>query len=171
MTSIDDGRADVSASHGSAAAPARPRRILAIASGGGHWEQLQLMRAAFDGHDVHYATTLQGLDERAGLAKVTVVPDCNRNEPLKAVASLAAIALLLARVRPQVVISTGALPGVIALAIARRFGARTIWVDSIANAETMSMAGAKAKHHADLWLSQWPAVAKAYGAEYAGSVL
>ncbi|QXT35547.1 glycosyltransferase [Sphingomonas sanguinis] len=147
------------------------KRVLAIASGGGHWEQLQLLRGAFDGHDVHFATTLAGLGERAGLTRVTIVPDCNRNEPVRAVASLFAILRLLVRVRPAVVISTGALPGVIALALGRRLGARTIWVDSIANAETMSMAGLKAKRYADLWLSQWPDVAREFGAEYAGSVL
>ena len=69
------------------------------------------------------------------------------------------------------VVSTGALPGVIALTLGRAIGARTIWVDSIANAEEMSMSGKLARRVAHLWLSQWEHVAEAAGAEYAGAIL
>jgi UDP-N-acetylglucosamine:LPS N-acetylglucosamine transferase len=147
------------------------RKVLAVASGGGHWEQMMLLRPAFADLAVTYATTLSGLGERAGLANVRIIPDCNRNRPMQAVLCVVQLALLIARVRPDVIITTGALPGVIALALGKRMGARTIWVDSVANAEELSMAGTKAKRHADLWMSQWPAVAAATGAEYGGSVL
>ncbi len=152
-------------------ADSRERRILAIASGGGHWEQLMLLRDAFSGQAASYATTLAGLGERSGLPGVFLVPDCNRNRPVQAIWCLVCVTALIARLRPDVIVTTGALPGVIALAVGRRFGARTIWVDSVANAEELSMAGVKARKHADLWLSQWPGVAAATGAEYAGSVL
>ena len=32
------------------------RRVLAVASGGGHWVQLMRLRPAFEGTDIHYAT-------------------------------------------------------------------------------------------------------------------
>ncbi len=130
-----------------------------------------LLRPAFDGCDVHYATTLAGLAEESGALPAHLVKDCNRNEKLAMVRSFAEIALLLARMRPDVIVSTGALPGLFALAIGRKLGARTVWVDSIANADEMSLAGQKARGHADLWMSQWPQVAEASGAHYAGSVL
>lgn len=147
------------------------RRILAVASGGGHWQQLMLMRPAFEGHDVLYLTTMAGLPETHGAAPARIVPDCNRNEPLMAARSAAAIWAAVLRHRPQVVISTGALPGVIALSAGKAIRARTIWVDSVANAEEMSMSGRLARRVADLWLSQWPEVAAAAGAEHAGAVL
>jgi UDP-N-acetylglucosamine:LPS N-acetylglucosamine transferase len=156
--------------HG-ASRTSRHRRVLAVASGGGHWEQLQLLRQAFDDHDVTWVTTLPGLGERAGLSDVHVVADCNRDEPVRAARTAAKLLFLILTRRPDVVISTGALPGLIALAIGKRLGARTVWVDSIANASEMSLAGAKARPHAALWMSQWPAVAEAAGAEYAGAVL
>lgn len=145
--------------------------VLAVASGGGHWEQLQLLRDAFEGCSVAYMTTMKGLGERAGLKNVSVVPDCNRDRPVLAAWAVLRITLKILQVRPHVIISTGAMPGLIAIAIGRALGARTIWVDSIANAEEFSMSGAKAHKHADLWLSQWPTVASDNGAEYAGSVL
>ncbi len=150
---------------------AEGKRVLAIASGGGHWQQLMLLRPAFEGCDVLYLTTLPGLPEAFGAAPARIVPDCNRDRPLQAARSLAAIAAQVARHRPHVVISTGALPGVIALGLGRAARARTIWVDSVANAEEMSMSGKLARRVADLWMSQWPEVAAAVGAEHAGAVL
>jgi UDP-N-acetylglucosamine:LPS N-acetylglucosamine transferase len=130
-----------------------------------------LLRPAFEGNEVHYATTLKGLSERAEIRNASWIPDCNRNSKGEILYSAIRIALLLIRLRPSVVISTGALPGLLALIIGKRLGARTIWVDSVANAEEMSLAGQRARSFADLWMSQWPEVAAASGAEYAGSVL
>ena len=40
--------------------------------------------------------------------------------------------------------------------LARLVGARTVWVDSIANAEELSLSGQKASRIATLTLTQWP---------------
>lgn len=149
----------------------KPRRVLAVASAGGHWQQLMLLRPAYEGQDVHYATTLSGLAAQFDAAPAHLIPDCNRNTKGRALACLLALAWLMLRLRPHVVISTGALPGVMALALGRLVGARTIWVDSVANAEEMSASGRLARRFAQLWLSQWEGPAAAEGAEYAGSVL
>ena len=147
------------------------KRILAIASAGGHWQQLMLLTPAFAHHDVRYITTLTGLAEEFGVQPAYVVPDCNRNTPFRALRSVLIIAYRVITIRPDIIISTGALPGVIALACGRIIKARTIWVDSIANAEEMSASGTLARRFADLWLSQWPEVAKKAGAEYQGALL
>lgn len=147
------------------------KRILAIASGGGHWQQLMLMREAFGGLEVTYATTLEGLPEEFGAAPAVLVPDANRDEKVATLRAVFAIGWLVLRLRPHVVFSTGALPGVIALAFGRLIGARTIWVDSIANAEEMSMSGRLARRFATHWLSQWEHVAEAEGAAFLGAVL
>lgn len=152
-------------------APRRPRRILAVASGGGHWQQLMLLRPAFDGQRTFFLTTLAGLPEQYRATPAAIVPDCNRDEKLSILRTTLALTGHLLRYRPDVVISTGALPGVIALALGRGLGARTIWVDSVANAEEMSMSGKLARRVAHLWMSQWEHVAAAAGAEHAGAVL
>jgi hypothetical protein len=74
------------------------------------------------------------------------------------------------RERPDVVLSTGAAPGFFALLFGRLLGARTIWLDSIANIEELSMSGRMARRHADLWLTQWPHLARPDGPECAGRV-
>lgn len=147
------------------------KRILAVASGGGHWHQLQLMRPAYDHHDVFYATTIAGLPEQFDALPAAIIPDCNRDSKHAILRTTWALLGVIWRHRPDVVISTGALPGVIALALGRMVGAKTIWVDSVANAEEMSMSGKLARRFAHLWMSQWEHVAREAGAEYAGAVL
>jgi len=51
------------------------------------------------------------------------------------------------------------------------FGARTIWIDSIANTERMSLSGRLSRPFAQLWLTQWPEVSDRTGATYVGAVL
>ncbi|PWJ12881.1 UDP-N-acetylglucosamine--LPS N-acetylglucosamine transferase [Jannaschia seohaensis] len=150
----------------------RPRRrVLAVASAGGHWMQLMMLRPAWARHEVTWITTLEGLAEQAGLAPARLVPDCNRDTPLRALGCGALLLWHVLRLRPHAVVTTGALPGVLALAAGRLVGARTIWIDSVANAQEMSASGRLAARVATHRLSQWPEVARAEGAEYAGSVL
>ncbi len=68
-------------------------------------------------------------------------------------------------------ISTGALPGYMALRLGKLLGANTIWVDSIANVEELSESGRRIGNHADLWLTQWQHLAKPEGPEFRGSVI
>jgi hypothetical protein len=78
---------------------------------------------------------------------------------------------IICKERPDIVISTGAAPGYLAIRVGKLFGARSVWVDSIANAEQLSMSGAMAGRYADLWLTQWPDLAKPDGPHYRGAVL
>ncbi len=76
------------------------------------------------------------------------------------------------RERPEVVLSTGAAPGLLACLFGRILGAKVIWVDSIANTRKMSLSGRLVRPIAHRVLSQWPDVAARYhGVEYAGEVL
>jgi len=50
-------------------------------------------------------------------------------------------------------------------------GARTVWLDSAANVERLSMSGEKIGPHADLWLTQWAHLARKGGPRHCGSVL
>lgn len=146
-------------------------RILAVASAGGHWHQLGQICDTFDPADVTYVTTLDGLAQKSGFERYELVTDCNKNAPVKALLCTIQMAAVLLRTRPDVVITTGALPGVIAVFLGWLTRRRTIWVDSIANAEEASSSGKLAKRFATLWLSQWENVARAEGGQYEGSLL
>jgi hypothetical protein len=78
---------------------------------------------------------------------------------------------VIAVTRPDVIISTGAAPGYLAIRIGKLTGARTLFLDSIANAEDLSMSARLAVRHADQTLSQWESVAEAKGVAYWGAVV
>ena len=150
-------------------------RVMAIASGGGHWVQLRRMRAAWAGCEVIWVTTHPGYGRETeadgGDARFYAVVDANRWEKVRLLRQLWQIFRIILRERPHVVVTTGAAPGYFALRLGRILGARTAWIDSIANAEELSLSGRKAGPHADLWLTQWPDLARENGPQYRGAVL
>jgi UDP-N-acetylglucosamine:LPS N-acetylglucosamine transferase len=147
------------------------KKILAVASGGGHWVQLLRLRPAFAGCDITYVTVQDSYQEQVPNARFYCVTDATRWSRWALVRMIAEIAWIVLKERPDVVISTGAAPGVVALRVGKWLGARTIWLDSIANVEQMSLSGQRVRSFTDLRLSQWPEVAKAEGCAYKGAVL
>jgi UDP-N-acetylglucosamine:LPS N-acetylglucosamine transferase len=146
------------------------QRVLAVASSGGHWIQLRRLAPAFEGLDVVYLTTDSGHRSEVGAAPFYTVKDANRWNKLALVRCALKILAVLLRERPTVVVSTGAAPGYLAIRCARLLGARTIWVDSLANVEELSMSGRLASATADLCLTQWPHLADGR-VRYLGAVL
>ena len=150
--------------------PSQRKRILAVASSGGHWVQLRRLRPAFEGHDVAYLTTAAGHRDEVAGARFHTVADANRADKLALLRSALKIGWVLVRERPQVIISTGAAPGYLALRAGKLLGARTIWIDSVANVEELSLSGRMSSSVADLCLTQWPHLADG-DVGYAGAVL
>lgn len=149
----------------------KSKKILAIASGGGHWVQLLRLRPAFEGSQVTYVTTIDGYQSALGDAKCFVIKDASRWDKLGLLIMLFQIFFILIQIRPDVLITTGAAPGVFALRLGKLFRAKTLWLDSIANAEDISLSGKIAGPHADLWLTQWQELEKEEGPFYKGRVL
>jgi UDP-N-acetylglucosamine:LPS N-acetylglucosamine transferase len=144
---------------------------LAVSSGGGHWVELIRVAPAFAGHDVAFATVDETYRSEVSSARFYTVRDVTRWNKWRWMQAVAKLMWILLRERPDVVISTGALPGYFSLRLAKWFGAKTIWLDSIANVEELSMSGKNIGRHADLWLTQWPHLAKPNGPLYRGTVL
>lgn len=149
----------------------KPKRILAIASGGGHWVQLLRLRPAFEGHRVTFVTVNEGYRTDVADRPFFVINDATRWDKVGLVKMGLRLAWIMARTRPHVVISTGAAPGYFAIRLGRLMGAKTAWIDSIANVEQLSMTGGMVRKHADLWLTQWAHLAEEGGPRYAGAVL
>lgn len=158
----------------------RVPRVMAVASGGGHWVQLCRLMPAWDGCQVTYVTTTSGFKSQVEVQAAErgqprpayhVVVEANRWQKRKLIKSLLQIAFILLKTRPDVVITTGAAPGFFALRLGALMGCRTVWLDSIANAEELSLAGKRAGQHSDLWLTQWAHLAQEDGPEFKGRVL
>ncbi|HLH29897.1 MAG TPA: UDP-N-acetylglucosamine--LPS N-acetylglucosamine transferase [Terriglobia bacterium] len=147
------------------------KKLLAVSSGGGHWVQLLRLAPAFADCDVVFVTVHPSYRADVQGKPFYTVIDATRHTKLRLLRSAARILWILWKERPEVIISTGAAPGYLAIRLGKLFGARSVWVDSIANAEQLSMSGALAGGCADLWLTQWPHLAKEGGPQFKGAVL
>lgn len=147
------------------------RRVLAVASGGGHWVQLLRLRPAFEHCDVEYASVAPGYAAEVPGHCFHLLPDATRWDRWVLVVLALRLLWLLLRRRPDIVLTTGAAPGLLAIAAGRLFGARTVWIDSIANVEEMSLSGLQARRVSSLWLTQWEHLARTDGPRFEGAVL
>lgn len=146
-------------------------RVLAAASGGGHWEQLMLLRPTLARYDVRFATTEPSVAAQHGVTAVESLPDCNQNMPLQSAFCAVKALWVVLKLRPQVILSTGAAPGFFCILAGRLIGARTLWIDSVANGEELSMCGKLSKRVAHECWTQWEHLANGQRPRYFGAVL
>ncbi len=149
----------------------RTPKVLAVASGGGHWVQLLRIADAFQNCHVTFVTTHASYRSQVAPHNFHAVSDSSRSDKLGLIKTAAQVARIVWAERPDIVVSTGAAPGYIAICAARLIGAKTIWLDSIANIDQLSLSGKKIGRYADLWLTQWPHLEGPNGPHYGGSVL
>jgi len=147
------------------------KTVLLISSSGGHWKQLLRTESAFGECEKYYATTCASYSQLVPSGRFYSLPDASRWNKFKLLWQAINVFLLLIRLRPDVVITTGASVGFFALFFAKKMHIKTIWLDSIANAEQVSLSGVKVQPYADLWLTQWEHLAKPGGPCFYGSVL
>lgn len=148
------------------------KKVLLVSSGGGHWVQMIRLLPAFEEQDVYFCSTDKDYVTLVPEGRYSCIPDASRESGLLRIAwqALAVIRVLLL-IRPQVVLSTGAAPGFFALYFAKKIGMKTVWVDSIANVDKMSLSGKKVRKYADLYLTQWQHLTDEGDLVYYGSVI
>ncbi|MES2454283.1 MAG: oligosaccharide biosynthesis protein Alg14 [Bacteroidota bacterium] len=134
-------------------------KVLAIASVGGHWVQLLRLLPAFDQMELVFVSTKESSASMVPGYRYYSVPDASRWNKFRLIQSFLKLSIIVFRERPDVVISTGAAPGLMGLMAAKILGIKTIWVDSMANAERLSMSGKLARKFADRIYTQWPELA------------
>jgi UDP-N-acetylglucosamine:LPS N-acetylglucosamine transferase len=147
------------------------RKVLAISSTGGHWIQLLRLRPAFRDVDVTFVTTNPDSKSMVDGARFYVVCPATRKNRFQMLLLIAQLFWILLRERPTAVVTTGAAPGYIALRIGKLLGAKTLWIDSIANAEELSLSGKLASKHSDVVLTQWAHLASPGSVECRGAVI
>lgn len=142
---------------------------MAIASAGGHWIQLLRVMPAFDEHEVIYVSTKPGFAETVE-ERFYCMPDANRKKKIQMLRLIRKMFSLVYSIRPSVIVTTGAAPGLIGLMAGKILGCTTIWIDSIANVEELSLSGKIAMKFASRVYTQWPDLAKGK-CVYGGNVI
>lgn len=149
-------------------------KVLLVSSSGGHLVQLSRIYEKLSAYDFVLMTTAEKKQVPSALKELpyTQLPEANQKTPLKVIGLGTLLYKEIIKIKPDVVISTGAAPGAISLLIAKlRVGSSCIWVDSLANTQQLSLSGRLVKRFCDLWLSQWEDVAEKTGATYMGKVI
>ena len=150
-----------------------PRKICFAASAGGHLNQVLQVAKHWQGDEIVFVTTLQLASKQlAQQGKTYVIGECNRQHLLRVARVLARCLRIASKERFDVVVSTGAAPGLLMCLAARLWRARVVWIDSIANVERLSLSGRLVQRWADLVITQWPGVAADNPrVEYLGTLL
>ena len=155
----------VSLSHG------RVRKVIAAASIGGHWVQLlRIVRPMEERYDMVYLCTHPKCITMVEGQKFHLISDFSRSDAWKLVPAFFHILKIVWQEKPDAIITTGAAPGLVCLMVGRLLGRKTIWIDSLANAEKLSMSGRIASKIASKTYTQWEELAVG-NIHYAGNVL
>lgn len=148
----------------------RTASILAIASVGGHWVELLRLMPLFKKHEVTFISNKANLAHSVEGNTFHIVPDANRNDPYRMLKCFLAIMRYIVFIRPGVIITTGAAPGLMGILVGKILGVKTIWIDSIANVDKLSLSGNIALRIADKVYTQWEHLATSK-VTFSGSVL
>lgn len=134
-------------------------KVIAIASAGGHWIQLLRLKPAFESDELIFISTEHSFAETVKGHRFYTVPDANRWNKMQVLKMAVQVFKILRNEKPDVVISTGAAPGLLGMIAGKTIGAKTIWIDSIANVERLSLSGKLAARVASRTYTQWPQLA------------
>lgn len=145
-------------------------RVLALSSGGGHWVQLCRVAPAWRDVDLITACTAEGAPMPAQVRRHHRLPDATRWDRWALLKLTLQVGRLVLRERPHLIVTTGAAPGLLALAWGRLIGAHTVWIDSLANVRNLSASGRAARWIAHECLTQWPHLQEGRRVAWKGSV-
>ncbi len=146
------------------------KHVLAVASAGGHWVQLLRLIPAFENNKVSFLSTKENFGEMVLPHQFYFVRNATRWNKLGIITVFFSVLNVVRKIRPDVIVTTGAAPGLLAVIAGRLCGAKTLWIDSIANADSLSLSGRIASIFAHQVFTQWQDLANSKFA-YKGSVL
>lgn len=148
------------------------QKVLAIASPGGHWIQLNKICNPLEAQfNVIYVTPGAQYSSVKSDRKIINISDASATSKHMIVPLAFQLLWIFIKERPTAIVSTGAAPGAIAVLLAKLLPIKTIWVDSIANVSILSRSARIVKRHADLVMTQWQPLADSKKVIYKGSIL
>lgn len=147
------------------------KKVMAVASIGGHWVQLlRIARPMEEKYEMVYVSNHPKCATMVEGQRFYETEDFSRSDAWKLVPSFFKAVKLVWREKPDAIITTGAAPGLVFLLVGKLLGEKTIWIDSIANAAHLSASGRIASKFASRTYAQWQDLATGK-IQYAGNVL
>ena len=131
------------------------KKILLIASAGGHWTQLNRILPAFKDQNLVFVSTKESFRRLVHPHIFYSVPESSRWDKLGLFKTFFTIFKIILLEKPETIITTGAAPGLMAIIAGKILFKKGIWIDSIANFEEVSMSGKIASKFTSHVYTQW----------------
>jgi beta-1,4-N-acetylglucosaminyltransferase len=148
-------------------------RICIACCPGGHLVQAKQLAPVYEKYEHFYVTHKGGVsDKMEKTARVRTVPDFLRYNPLSWFMGAVSSVYVASVERPDIVITTGAGAVVFFCIFAKMFGAKLIYIESMAKVKTPTLSAKLLYPFADLFVVQWPGLLKYFPrAKYLGRLL
>ena len=141
------------------------RKVCFIASTGGHFEQLMMLRPLMDKYESFIVTEKTGYAVINDNKKIYYLSQVNRQEKtflFKMVLNFIKSLNLFIKERPDVVISTGALATIPMCIFAKIFKKKIIFIESFAKVNSPTLTGKFVYKFADQFYVQWEQMKEYY---------
>lgn len=145
------------------------KKVLFISSAGGHLSEMLELKELFKKYDYHIITEkTKSTDylKKEYPQKVNYLiygtKDHMLTYPFKLIANCFKSLYYYFKLRPKIIITTGAHTAGPMCCIGKIFGSKIIYIESFANIHTKTITGRIIYHFADLFIVQWESMLKLY---------
>lgn len=145
------------------------KKVLFIASTGGHFSELMQLSSMFKKYDYHIITektktNTNLVDKYPGKVDYLIFGSKDHlfSYLFKFAANCFKSVYLYLKIRPKVIITTGTHTAVPMCYIGRLFGSKVIFIETFANSKTKTLAGKLVYPIANLFLVQWEEMLELY---------
>lgn len=141
------------------------KKICFIASTGGHFEQLMMLKPIMDKHESFIVTEKTGYSVVKDNRKVYYLNQVNRHEKtliFKMVINFIKTLIIFLKEMPDIVISTGALATIPMCLISKLFRKKLIFIESFAKVTSPTLTGKLVYKFADQFYVQWEQMKEYY---------
>jgi len=144
-------------------------KVCLVCSHGGHLTELLQLAPAWTGHETFFITYRS---PRRTPARAYEYANLTAR-PLSVVPMFVQVLRVLARERPDWVVSDGAELAIPVFVAAKLLRLRTMFIESLCRVESPSFTGRLVYPLSDVFFVQWPSLLRSYGpkARYAGKVI
>ncbi len=145
------------------------KKILFISSTGGHLQEMLQLKELFNKYDFHIITektkSNMYLQDKYPKRVNYLIYGTKSNMlvyPFKLLANCFKSLYFYLKIKPKVIITTGAHTAGPMCCIGKIFGSKIIYIETFANIETKTVTGKIIYHFADLFIVQWKSMLKIY---------
>lgn len=145
--------------------------ILVISSSGGHFVQLSMLSNQLNCKKLVAVGTYLSQPTFINCDTYYSVSDFSRDNVHLAIKVFIQSIKILIVEKPELIITTGAAPGLIMLICSKLFKVKGLWIDSLANSKELSFSAKIARFLGFKVLTQSIQVSNKYGVEFHGRVI